>query len=73
MEWASVIVTISMEMVVPGLIGYWLDQRLGTVVLFVLLGFAGGMTLAVWHLVRLTGKSGRANGGQRPKGPDNEA
>ncbi|HEY2840806.1 MAG TPA: AtpZ/AtpI family protein [Pirellulales bacterium] len=46
--------TVAMEMVVPGMIGVWLDQRLGTKVLFVLLGFGGGCTLAVWHLLRMT-------------------
>ena len=35
---------VSLEMVLPGLAGYWLDQRLGTVVLFMLMGFAVG-----WH------------------------
>jgi hypothetical protein len=52
--WAARIMTVSMEMVVPGLIGVWLDNRLGTRVLFVLLGFGGGCTLAVWHLIRMT-------------------
>lgn len=52
--WAARIMTVSMEMVVPGLIGVWLDNRLGTKVVFVLLGFGGGCTLAVWHLIRMT-------------------
>ena len=42
-----------MEMVLPGLIGYWLDQRLGTVALFAVLGFGFGLTLGIVHLVQL--------------------
>jgi len=52
--WASRIIGVSWEMVVPGLIGVWLDHRLGTVCVFTLLGFAGGMAYGLWHLIRLT-------------------
>lgn len=45
---------VSLEMVLPGLLGYWVDQRLGTVVAFMLVGFALGMTAAVVHLIHLT-------------------
>ena len=71
LAWSSAIVTISLEMVIPGLIGYWLDQRLGTQVLFVLLGFAAGMVVFIWQLMRLT--SGRKDSGQptdHPRKPD---
>jgi F0F1-type ATP synthase assembly protein I len=44
---------VSLEMVLPGLAGYWLDQRLGTVVLFMLVGFGLGSTAAVVHLIRM--------------------
>lgn len=44
---------VAMEMVLPGLAGYWLDQRLGTAVLFMLLGFGLGSTAAVVHLIRM--------------------
>lgn len=44
---------VAMEMVLPGLAGYWLDKRLGTVVLFMLLGFGLGSTAAVVHLMRM--------------------
>ena len=39
-EWSATVMTISAEMVVPGLMGYWLDQRLGTRALFLLAGFS---------------------------------
>ncbi len=53
-QWLSRIFTVALEMVVPGLVGYWLDQRLGTRVVFTLLGFAFGVPWAIWHLLRMT-------------------
>jgi hypothetical protein len=49
-EWASRIMTISIEMVLPGLAGYWLDTKLGTRVVFLLVGFALGGYLAFLQL-----------------------
>jgi F0F1-type ATP synthase assembly protein I len=68
-EWSAVIMTISAEMVVPGLIGYWLDQRFGTRALFLLLGFAIGGILAALALMRIASKrteprNGCDDGGQ---------
>lgn len=48
-------------MVVPGLIGLWIDRQLGTVMVFLVLGMVLGMTTAIWHLVRL-GASIEQNG-----------
>ena len=56
-EWATRIMTISLEMVLPGLGGYWLDQKLHTMALFMLLGFALGCTAAAVHLMHLTRSS----------------
>ena len=53
-QWASRIMIVSLEMVLPGLAGYWVDQQLGTMVLFMLIGFVFGTTGAVIHLVRMT-------------------
>jgi hypothetical protein len=54
MQWVARLTTISLEMALPGLGGFWLDQWLGTRVVFlivgVIVGFAGGM----WRLVQLT-------------------
>jgi F0F1-type ATP synthase assembly protein I len=55
-EWSATIMTISAEMVVPGLLGYWLDQKLGTGALFLLVGFALGGTLATLGLMRIARK-----------------
>jgi len=54
-QWASKITTISLEMVVPGVLGYFvLDRYLGTKFVFCLLGFAAGMSFGIWHLVQFT-------------------
>lgn len=55
-QWAWRVITISLEMVLPGLVGVWVDRTLHTLVLFTLLGFAGGMTLGIWHLLKITSK-----------------
>ncbi len=52
-HWASRIMTISLEMVIPGMAGYWLDLRLGTKVVFMLVGFTFGMIVAMKHLLHL--------------------
>lgn len=51
---ASRAMTVAMEMVLPGVLGLWLDKRLGTWLLFTLLGFIFGLTLAIWHLLKMT-------------------
>ena len=53
-QWASQIISVSLEMVVPGLVGYWLDQRWGTGIVLTLVGFFGGMVLGMLHLLQLT-------------------
>lgn len=54
LRWVSRLTTVSLEMVVPGLIGLWLDRQCGTVILFTLLGFGLGLTVGIWHLIRMT-------------------
>ncbi|MEX2309373.1 MAG: AtpZ/AtpI family protein [Pirellulales bacterium] len=53
-QWATRIMVVSLEMVLPGLAGYWVDRWLGSLVLFTMLGFAAGSSLAVLHLIRMT-------------------
>jgi len=53
MEWAARVTAISLEMVLPGLLGFWLDRTLGTVMVFLVLGVILGMTVGMMHLVRL--------------------
>jgi F0F1-type ATP synthase assembly protein I len=53
-QWATRIMVVSLEMVLPGIAGYAIDSWLGTKVLFMLVGFALGCTAASVHLIRLT-------------------
>ena len=53
MEWATRIMAVALEMVIPGLVGKWLDDRLGTWYC-VLLGFGFGLFAGMWHLVLMT-------------------
>ena len=53
MEWVSQITTVVAEMVLPGLVGQWLDHRWGTKFL-TLVGFALGLTVGIWHLIAMT-------------------
>ncbi|HEX5472208.1 MAG TPA: AtpZ/AtpI family protein [Lacipirellulaceae bacterium] len=52
--WAYRIIVVALEMVLPGLAGYWLDKQLGTVVLFMLVGFTVGCTAAIMYLIQIT-------------------
>jgi hypothetical protein len=56
----------------PGLVGLWLDRRVGTLPLLTLLGFGLGVTMAIWHLLQMTGAppGGRATGGEGQLGDD---
>ncbi|MBN2024245.1 MAG: AtpZ/AtpI family protein [Pirellulales bacterium] len=67
--------TISAEMALPGLGGYWLDRQLGTSMVFLILGVLLGLAAGMWHLLRLaseipSGRNGHTGGhGSRPPGP----
>ncbi len=52
LEWATLAMSVALEMVIPGLLGALLDRLLGLRGLFVFLGFAGGMALGISHVVR---------------------
>jgi F0F1-type ATP synthase assembly protein I len=54
LEWASRITTVAFEMVIPGLLGYWLDRRLGTLPLFLALGSLFGFVTGFLSLLRMT-------------------
>ncbi len=58
MQWVSRITTIVIEMVLPGVIGYWIDLRLGTKVVFFILGVILGFVGGLWQLIRLTKQNG---------------
>lgn len=58
MEWSARITTISMEMILPALVGYWLDQRWGTRPVFIILGTILGFTIGLMSLIQLTRQPG---------------
>jgi F0F1-type ATP synthase assembly protein I len=47
------VISVAVEMVLPGLAGYWIDQRLGTKIVFLLLGLVLGVVGGMIHLLRL--------------------
>jgi F0F1-type ATP synthase assembly protein I len=59
-HWASRIMVVAMTMVLPGLAGHWLDEQLGTVVLFLLIGLGLGCTAAVFQLIQIATKQSRS-------------
>jgi len=66
--WTSRITTIALEMVLPGILGYWLDQQLGTRLVFLILGTILGMWVGMMHLLHLT-KSPQENEPVEGTGP----
>ena len=44
--------SISLMMIIPAIIGYLIDQRLGTLILFTAIGLVLGMSAAIWQLVQ---------------------
>ena len=69
-QWASRIITVSIEMVLPGLAGYWLDRRFGVIPLFTVAGFGVGLVLGMWHLIRMSSACDTAD--KQPHSPSSE-
>jgi len=69
MEWVSRITALAMAMVLPGLLGYWIDSKIGTRFLAPV-GFVLGIVGGIWSLLALTGavKSRRATHKDRSSG-----
>ena len=63
MAWASRITTVSVEMVVPIVGGYWLDEWCAAEPVFTVAGAAFGLTAGMWHLLRMTRPSSAAGSG----------
>jgi F0F1-type ATP synthase assembly protein I len=53
-QWASRIMVVSLVMVLPGVAGYWVDTKLGTVCLFLVIGLIVGSFTGVWQLLQMT-------------------
>ncbi len=67
--WGYQATTISMEMVVPALLGLWLDRRLGTLPAFLILGAIFGMVAGMIHLLGFARHVGEQGKGKSSK-PD---
>jgi F0F1-type ATP synthase assembly protein I len=59
MSKVSEIITICLMMILPALIGYWLDQKLNTVLLLTIAGLAIGLVGAIYQLRRLVASLNR--------------
>jgi hypothetical protein len=66
-QWATSASTVAAEMVVPILIGAWIDSRLGLKGLFAILGGVIGVTGGIWSLMKMVEPLRRA--GRRPHDP----
>ena len=51
--WVNVLTTVALEMALPCLVGVWLDRKTGARFVFTVLGAAGGLTLGVYHLMKI--------------------
>lgn len=57
-EWVAKITTVALEMALPAVLGFWLDRQLGTRFLGIV-GAALGITLGLWHLIKMTQSAAR--------------
>jgi F0F1-type ATP synthase assembly protein I len=62
MEWSARLMTIGLEMALPAAGGYWLDGRIGTSPVFVILGAMLGFAVGMFHLMQIA----RRQGPQKP-------
>lgn len=53
-QWASQIMTVAMEMVLPGMLGYALDRRWKTGYFLTICGFVFGFVFGMFHLLKMT-------------------
>lgn len=70
-EWTSRVTAISLEMALPGLLGFWIDRQLGTVMVFLVVGVILGVTTGMIHLVRLASSTNSAKREDRKSSENN--
>ena len=51
-------------MIIPAIVGYFVDQRLKTLILFTAIGLIVGMSAAIWQLVKFVAMENRQNDAQ---------
>jgi F0F1-type ATP synthase assembly protein I len=52
--WATQISTLGLEVALPALGGYWLDQRLGTSPILLIVGVCLGFGVSLYSIVKLS-------------------
>lgn len=70
MDWVAKIVAAALMMVLPGLGGQWLDEKLDTRV-FTLPGFLLGLVGGIWYLLAITSKKRSASSPSADEPPEN--
>ena len=60
-RWVGILTTVGLEMVLPGVIGHWLDRRFGLRIL-AFVGLALGFAVGLWSLVQIARQSNSDSG-----------
>ncbi len=60
-EWAWRVIAVSMVMVLPGVAGYWVDTKLGTVCLLLVIGLGTGGFVASRMLLQMAREGNRGD------------
>ncbi|MFH1267324.1 MAG: AtpZ/AtpI family protein [Planctomycetota bacterium] len=74
--WGSRVTAIALEMALPGLLGYWADQRFDTGPLFLIVGGVLGLGAGMWQLIVLSkecGSEDRRRPTERGESADNDS
>jgi hypothetical protein len=61
-HWASRVITVSLEMVLPASLGYYLDGKIGTRFVLTIVGCAAGLSLGMWHLLKMVSENQGSHG-----------
>jgi uncharacterized protein YqgC (DUF456 family) len=64
MEWVAKITTVGLQMVLPGVAGYYLDKRFGTSY-WAISGFVAGFAVGLWQMIRWTQPPPKGKGDQQ--------
>jgi F0F1-type ATP synthase assembly protein I len=64
MEWVAKITTVGLQMVLPGIGGYYLDKWMGTSY-WAVSGFVVGFVVGLWQMIRWTQPPTQAKGDQQ--------
>ena len=59
LEWSTRLTAIGLEMALPAGGGYWLDHRIDTAPVFVILGAMLGFATGMFHLLQIAKQQGK--------------